>query len=89
MPTISESGVAGYEASSWVGLFAPAATSRAVIGRIHSAAVDSLRSSQVKEVLARNSAEPVGNTPDEFALGFRREIDKWAKVVKASGEKIE
>lgn len=89
MPTISESGVAGYEASSWVGLFAPAPTSRAVIGRIHSAAVDSLRSSQVKEVLARNSAEPVGNTPDEFAQGFRREIDKWAKVVKASGEKLE
>jgi tripartite-type tricarboxylate transporter receptor subunit TctC len=89
VPTVNEAGVAGYEASSWAGLFAPAATPRAVIGRIHSAAVDSLRSSQVREVLARNSAEPVGNTPDEFALGFRREIDKWAKVVKASGEKIE
>lgn len=88
-PTISEAGVAGYEASSWVGLFAPSATPRAVVGRIHSAAVDSLRSSQAKDAFARNGAEPVGNTVDEFAMMLRRETEKWAKVVKASGANME
>lgn len=89
VPTVDEAGIPGYEASSWVGLFAPAATPAAVIGRIHSAAVEALRAPQVKDVLSKNSAEPIGNSPEQFARGFRQEIDKWAKVVRASGEKLQ
>lgn len=89
VPTVSEAGVAGYEASSWTALLGPAATPRAVIGRIHSTAVDSLRFPHVKEVLARTGAELVGNTPDEFAQVLRQEISKWGKVAKAAGEKNE
>lgn len=89
VPTINESGLPGYEAASWVGLFAPAATPRAIIDRIHSTAVEALRIRHVKEVLAKFSAEPVGSTPNEFAKTFRQELAKWAKVAKASGEKFE
>jgi len=89
LPTISESGVPGYEASSWVGMFVPAATPRPVVDRLHAAAVEGLRTAQVKGVLARFSADAIGSTPDEFAKAFRGEIAKWTKVVKASGEKLE
>jgi tripartite-type tricarboxylate transporter receptor subunit TctC len=89
VPTISESGLPGYEASSWVGMFVPAATPRAVVNKIHAAAVEGLRTPHVKNVLAKFSADPIGNTPDEFGKGFRQEIVKWSKVTKASGEKFD
>lgn len=89
VPTISEAGLAGYEASSWVGLLAPAATPRTIIGRIHSATMDILRVPRVKEVLGNMGAELVGNTPDQFAQELRDETAKWIKVMKASKEKLE
>ncbi len=89
LPTIAEAGVRGYEASSWVGILAPAATPRPVIARVHEAIVEALGSAQVKETLAKSGAEPVGNTPDEFASMLRSEMAKWNKIIKPAGIKPE
>ncbi len=68
---------------------APAGTPREVINRIHAAIAESLRAPTVKEVLSATGAEPVGNSPDEFARTLRDEIAKWARVVKVAGIKPE
>jgi len=85
VPTISEAGVAGYEAISWNALFAPAATPRDVVLRIQDALAASLRSPKVQETLTGVGAEPVGNAPDEFARFLRAEIVKWSEVVRRAG----
>lgn len=85
VPTIAESGVANYEASSWTAVLAPGGTPSAAIARIHGAVVDGLRSPKLREVMLASGLEPVGNAPHEFALVLRDEIAKWAKVVKAAG----
>jgi tripartite-type tricarboxylate transporter receptor subunit TctC len=85
VPTIAEAGVPGYELTSWVGLLAPAATPPAVIARIHAALLESLRTPEVRNVLLKSGTEPLGNSPDEFAQALRREIPKWAKIIRAAG----
>lgn len=89
VPTISESGLPGYEVSSWVGVLAPRGTPRALIERIHGTAVASLQSPKVKAVLAENGAILIGNTPEEFARELRDEIAKWSRLAKAAGIKLE
>ena len=89
VPTISESGLPGYEVSSWVGVLAPRGTPRALIERIHATAVASLQSPKVKVVLAENGAILIGNSPDEFARELRDEIAKWSKLAKAAGIRLE
>ena len=84
LPTIAESGLPGYNASGWYGLFAPAATPKPVIARVHSEAAKVLRMPEIVERLSSQGAEPVGNTPDEFTAFVRAEIDKWANVVKTA-----
>ncbi|MBI4204150.1 MAG: tripartite tricarboxylate transporter substrate binding protein [Betaproteobacteria bacterium] len=85
LPTVAEAGVPGYEAVQWYGLFAPAKTPREIIGKLHGAMTGVLHSPAVKEKFAADGAEPVGNTPEEFARFMRSETDKWAKVVRAAG----
>ena len=85
VPTISEAGVAGYEATSWNALLAPGSTAREVVLKIQSALAASLRAPRVKEILVSSGAEAVGSSPDEFARFMREEMVKWAKVVKAAG----
>ena len=89
VPTISESGITGYELSSWVGVLAPRGTPRSLIERIHGTAIASLQSPKVKAILAENGAILIGNAPDEFARELRAEITKWMKVAKAAGIKLE
>jgi tripartite-type tricarboxylate transporter receptor subunit TctC len=89
IPTVSESGVPGYEATSWSAVMAPAGTPRIIIGRIQAAIAESLRVPRVKEVLVATGAEGVGNSPDEFDRMLRDEMAKWARVVKAAGIKPE
>ncbi len=85
LPTVAEAGVPGYEAVQWYGLFAPAKTPGAIIGKLHGAMTGVLHSPAVKENFASDGVEPVGNTPDEFARFLRSETDKWAKVVRGAG----
>jgi tripartite-type tricarboxylate transporter receptor subunit TctC len=85
VPTIAEAGVPGYESVQWYGVLAPAGTPRDVVQRLYTEIAKALRSGDVRERLAADGAEPVGNTPEEFAAFIRAEIDKWAKVARAAG----
>ncbi len=89
IPTLAESGVPGYEASAWFGLLAPPATPRAVVELLqrHIAAI--LHQPEVERQFLEQGAEPVGNTPDEFSRLIAAEMQKWAKVVAATGVKLE
>jgi tripartite-type tricarboxylate transporter receptor subunit TctC len=89
VPTLSESGLAGYEVGSWQGVFAPAGTPPAVVKRLNAEIVKIINMPDVKEKLIGLGAEPVGNTSEEFAALVQTEVAKWAEVVKQSGAKVD
>jgi tripartite-type tricarboxylate transporter receptor subunit TctC len=89
VPTIDEAGVAGYHATSWNALFAPGATPRDIVLRVHATLVNSLRASRVKEILVGAGADAAGGTPDEMGTFLRTEMTKWGKVIVAAGIKPE
>lgn len=85
MPTVAESGVPGYESSSWIGFLAPAGTPPAIVNKFNTDLRKILRSADTRESIARDGGEAVGNSPEEFGALVRSEIDKWTKVIKANG----
>ncbi|EHR73788.1 hypothetical protein BurJ1DRAFT_5004 [Burkholderiales bacterium JOSHI_001] len=92
LPTVAEAGgpaMKGYEASSWFGLLAPVGTPTEVVQRIQQETAKALGSPALKERLQAQGAIPSGNTPAEFAKLIADETAKWAKVVKASGAKVD
>ena len=89
VPTIAESGVPGFDASSWFGLLAPAGTPPAVIKRIDDALLKVMETTDLKKKIMEQGGEPVGETPDKFAAFIRTETVKWAKVVKDSGASVD
>lgn len=89
IPTIAESGLPGYDASSWYGLLAPAGTPASVVAKLQQGVVKVLELPDVKEKMLSQGLDPVGSTPEEFAATIKTEIPKWAKVVKASGAKAD
>ena len=89
VPTIAESGLPGYEASSWFGVLAPARTPPAIIDKLNAAIGAWLASPEAKEKLASQGAVAAGGTPADFARYIASETVKWAKVVKASGAHID
>jgi tripartite-type tricarboxylate transporter receptor subunit TctC len=82
MPTFAEAGLANFEAGSWYGILAPAGTPREVVARLHAETVRILALPDVKQRLASEGAEVIGNTPEEFAAQIRRDMARWAKVAK-------
>jgi tripartite-type tricarboxylate transporter receptor subunit TctC len=89
IPTIAESGLPGFEASSWFGLLAPSGTPAAVVARINADVNQWLQTAEAKEKLLAQGAAPAGGTPEQFAAHIRAETEKWAKVVKVSGAKVD
>jgi tripartite-type tricarboxylate transporter receptor subunit TctC len=89
LPTIAESGVPGFEASSWFGILAPAGTPREIVLRLNREANKALQGAEMKEKLLAQGAEAVGNSPEFFVDYIRSETVKWAKVVKDSGAKVD
>ena len=85
IPTISESGLQGYSATTWYGLYAPKGTPNEIILQINQATIDVLKIPELKEQLLQRGFEPVGNSPKQFANFISGEITKWAKVVKLAG----
>ena len=89
VPTISEAGVPGFEAENWFGLFVPAQTPKKIIARLNEAIVKVMRSPEIQKQFIALGAEPVGNSPEEFAAFVRRDMEKYAKVVRISGAKLD
>jgi tripartite-type tricarboxylate transporter receptor subunit TctC len=89
IPTVAESGIPGYDVTTWYGLMFPAGTPKEIVERLHGAAVSALAHPAVKERFATTDLEPHSSTPEEFGAYIRREIVKWAKVIKASGIQVE
>jgi tripartite-type tricarboxylate transporter receptor subunit TctC len=89
VPTIDESGVPGFEAGGFLGLVAPAGTPPAVIQALNAAAQKSLAMPEVRDRLLGLASPPVGGTPEQFASHIKREIDKWARVIRAANIKSE
>lgn len=89
VPTVDQAGLKGFETAAWSGLYAPAGTNPEIISRLNAEVVKILKIPSVREQLAGQGAEPVGDTPEEFGHFTRDEIAKWAKLIKISGAKIE
>jgi tripartite-type tricarboxylate transporter receptor subunit TctC len=85
VPTFIESGFPNYEIGSWQGVLAPAGTRPEVIAKVNRELVAFLKTPAMRERMAREGAEPVGSTPQEFAARVKSEVEKWAKVAKAAG----
>lgn len=89
IPTIAESGVPGYQVTTWYGVSAPAKTPRPIIDRLHSEIVRGLKSPDLSARLKDLGADPGGTTPEQTLVYVQNEISKWAKVIKAAGIKGE
>ena len=88
MPTVAES-LPGYEVLTWYGVFAPAATPRAILDRVHTTLVEIFATPDAKARLAALGADAQTNTPQEFTQAVARETAKWARIVKESGARAE
>jgi len=89
VPTVAESGLPGFEASSWFGILAPAGTPAPIVAKINGDVAKWLASPEAKEKLLSQGANAVGGTPEDFAKHIHAETAKWAKVVKESGAKVD
>ena len=85
IPTVAESGFPGFEVLSWAGVLAPAGTPPEIIERLRGEIVRILKLPEVRSVFLAQNAEPVGNTPEQFAAEIKASLARWAPVVKAAG----
>ena len=89
IPTVAESGVRGYEVTAFYGLSAPVKTPKPILDRLHAETVRAINAPDVREKLQGLGADPVGNTPEQYAAFMENEIAKWGRVIKAAGIKGE
>jgi tripartite-type tricarboxylate transporter receptor subunit TctC len=89
VPTVSESGVPGYEATLWYGLSAPRGTARDIVQRLNREVTAILAMQEVRDSLQQQGADAAPSTPEAFGEYIRSEIEKWAKLVKSSGARPE
>lgn len=89
LPTVAESGLAGYETVTWFGFVVPAATPRDIVGKLNSDTAKVLAQPEVRQQFASQGVDVIGGTPEQFAAYIRSEIVKWARVIKESGARAE
>ncbi len=82
IPTVAESGIPGFQATTWYALLAPAGTSPAIIKKLHAATVQALRSPAVTGQLVAQGGEPIANSPEELRTFLETQIDVWTKVIR-------
>jgi tripartite-type tricarboxylate transporter receptor subunit TctC len=89
VPTVAEAGVPGYEATIWIGVMAPVATPSAIVAKLNAEIVKVVERPDIGAMWAKQGAEPMAMSPAEFDAFLRADIEKWAKVVKISGAKVD
>jgi tripartite-type tricarboxylate transporter receptor subunit TctC len=89
VPTMAEAGVPGYESTTWFGVLGPAGTPREVVTKVSQDIAVVLQADDVRSRFAAAGAEPVGSTPEAFAALLKSEGEKWAKVIRSAGIKVE
>ena len=89
VPTIAQGGVPGYEMSPWIGVFAPAATAREIIGRLNTEINKALKAPEVSNLLATNALDALGGSPEEFDARIKIDYEKYAKLIKLTGAKVD
>jgi tripartite-type tricarboxylate transporter receptor subunit TctC len=89
VPTVAESGLPGFEASSWFGLLAPAGTPADVVAKVNAELARWIATPEAKEKMSAIGATAAGGTPEDFAKHIAAETAKWARVVKESGAKVD
>jgi tripartite-type tricarboxylate transporter receptor subunit TctC len=87
LPTVAESGVAGFEVTTWTGVSAPAKTPRAIIDKLNADINRALNTAELRNHLTTQGADPTGSTPEQYTTFMQNEIVKWGKVIKAAGIK--
>jgi tripartite-type tricarboxylate transporter receptor subunit TctC len=89
LPTVAESGLAGYEVFGWNGVLAPAATPAPIIAKLNAQLVAAMKPAEMRSRMAAAGFEPVGDTPAQFGEFVKADIARWAKVVKDSGARVD
>jgi len=89
VPTVAELGYPGFEASLWLGVFAPAGTAKPIIDRLNKTLVEIVATDDFKTLMDRNGADPISNSPDQFAAMLRAELDRYGRVVKTLGLRLD
>jgi len=89
VPTVSEAGVPGYEATIWLGLMAPAGTPQPILERLSAEVNKVINVPEVKDNWGKQGAAPIGMTPEHFGKFLREDINKWSKLVKDTGMKVD
>ncbi|MBI3044346.1 MAG: tripartite tricarboxylate transporter substrate binding protein [Betaproteobacteria bacterium] len=89
LPTVAESGLTGYESNQWYGVLAPAGTPADVLSALNTHIVKVMQAPEMKQRLARDGLIAVGSTREQFASHIEVEITKWARVIKASGARVD
>lgn len=89
LPTVAEAGLKGYEAGTWYGLLVPVATPKDVVSRLHADSMKVLGMADAKQRLDAAGFEALGSTPEQFAAYIRSEVDKWGKVVRTAGVRVD
>jgi tripartite-type tricarboxylate transporter receptor subunit TctC len=89
VPTINESGYKGFDAVTWFGFLAPAATPKDVVARLNAEFNKALQVPELRKKLGDEGADPAGGTPEQFAALIKDDIARWGKVVKESGAKVD
>jgi tripartite-type tricarboxylate transporter receptor subunit TctC len=89
LPTFAEAGLPGYDTNAWYSMHAPAGTPPEVVRRLNAELVATLKDPDILERFKQLATDPVGNSPEEFAAFVRSELDKYAKVIKAAGIKLD
>ena len=89
VPTVAEAAVPGYEASTWFGVLAPAATPKEIVAKLNTEIARVLGTPEMAEYFSNEGAVAVGGPPAQFGVFIKTEIEKWGKVVRASGARVD